>query len=222
MFATNFINRCMNAMRPTGRTRADCIQTFSGVRYYPATPSSEDVRIVDIAHHLSMLCRYTGACKKFYSVAEHSVLVSYCVPPELALVGLMHDAAEAYTNDISRPLKRSLPDYRRIEHLNWLAIAEKFDLPERMPYEVHEADIAVLLTEQSVLMLPRQWSQGVDGEAADVEIRGLSPEQAEREFIQRYYELTIGRTARRGQPADGSPGLAALDPCYGSLEGCAA
>lgn len=173
----------------TGRTKADWMCTFSGVQYYPASPRAEDVRIVDIAHALSMLCRYTGHCSKFYSVAEHSVHVSHVVPPDLALLGLMHDATEAYVNDLSRPLKRSLPDYRKIEALNWYAIAEKFNLARHLPREVHDADIAVLLTEQAALMPRLPAEQGVSGEAARVHILAVSPPIAEKMFLQRYYEL---------------------------------
>lgn len=76
------------------------MQTFSGALYWPMDPRPEDVNILDIAHSLSMQCRYTGHVSKFYSVAEHSVHVSNIVPKELAMCGLLHDATEAYLTAI--------------------------------------------------------------------------------------------------------------------------
>src|SRR3990167_7917384 len=171
--------------------------TFSGVQYFPANPRVEDVRIVDIAHHLARLCRFTGAIKtEHYSVAEHSVHVSHTVPPEHTFAGLMHDAPEAYMNDVNRPLKHSLPDYKRIEQLNWAVIAEKFGLPAELPPEVHDADAAVFLTEQALLLppLPARGEYAAQAGAA-VEILSLAPNAAERLFLARFYELTRGRKA---------------------------
>jgi hypothetical protein len=177
-----------------GRGERDWMQTFSGVHYYPAHPRVEDVCILDIAHALSNLCRYTGHVRKFYSVAEHCVLVSQVVPPEFAFIGLMHDAPEFVLNDLNRPTKH-LPwlwGYRRIEARNWKVIAEKFGLPLVLPPEIHQADIGVLLAEQAVLMLPRTSSQGVVGVPADVPIACWPPEVAEKMFLDRFYELTRG------------------------------
>jgi len=174
----------------------DWMCTYSGVKYYPAAPDPRDVRIVDIAHHLARLCRYTGAIKtEHYSVAEHSVHVSYCVPPEMAFLGLMHDAPEAYINDINRPLKRSLPDYANIEKLNWVAVATKFNLPLELPPEIHAADVRVYLTERDALMPPMPGDTGYNGERAPVKILALAPNAAEYLFMQRYYELTRGRSS---------------------------
>lgn len=171
----------------------DWMCTYSGVKYYPAAPDIADVRIVDIAHHLARICRYTGAISaEHYSVAEHSVHVSYCVPPEMAFMGLMHDAPEAYVSDINRPLKRSLPDYARIEELNWRVIALKFNLPFDLPKEVHTADIRVYLTERDALMPPMPDYEDYGLERAPVKILSLAPSAAEYLFLQRYYDLTRG------------------------------
>src|SRR5208282_6622849 len=81
------------------------IRTFSGGRFYVLEPRVEDVRIEDIAHALSMQCRFTGHVREFYSVAEHSVWVSRYSHREDALWGLLHDASESYIGDMSTPLK---------------------------------------------------------------------------------------------------------------------
>lgn len=174
------------------------MQTYTGRVYWPVDPRADEVFIEDIAHHLALLCRYTGACSRFYSIAEHSVIVSRMVPRQHALAGLLHDAPEAYLNDLNRPLKRSpgLEEYRRIEVLNWWAVAARFDLDIELPHEVEQADNEILFHEQAVLMPPApeglDWGMGLPRPAV------LRPSllhcwdwiQAEREFLHRYKELT--------------------------------
>jgi hypothetical protein len=87
--------------------RGDWMQTFTGRAFYPLDPRPEDIDPVDIAHALSLICRYGGHSSRFYSVAEHCVLMSHAVAPEHALWALLHDATEAYLGDMIRPLKRS-------------------------------------------------------------------------------------------------------------------
>ncbi len=62
------------------------MQTCTGQKVDPFNPDPDTINIEDIAHHLSMLCRFTGAVKKFYSVAEHSWLLSRFVSPENAFL----------------------------------------------------------------------------------------------------------------------------------------
>lgn len=81
------------------------IQTFTGKKVFPFAMTPDQVCIEDIAHALALKCRFTGHCKRFYSIAEHSVRVSWLVRPEVQLAALLHDAAEAYLPDFARPLK---------------------------------------------------------------------------------------------------------------------
>lgn len=166
------------------------IQTSTGGTYDALNPRLADVKIRDIAHALSMLCRFGGHCSRFYSVAEHSVLVSLVVPPELALVGLMHDATEAYCVDVPRPLKRHLLNYAEIEHNHWRVIAEKFGMPEEMDHRVHDADNRVLIAERNVLLPGPYGAAWPDVEAAEVKPIGLSPMAAYSDFMARFRELT--------------------------------
>ncbi len=135
------------------------VQTWSGRAFYPLDPRPEDLDIGDIAHALSYLCRFGGHCTHFYSVAEHCVRVSRAIEDhggtrEEAFAGLMHDAAEAYIGDMTRPLKQApeLAGYKLVEQLIEAAIAERFRLPRVMPPIVKRFDLVLLSTEKRDLM----------------------------------------------------------------------
>ena len=171
--------------------RGDWMQTYTGQQFYPLAPRAEDVDLLDIAHALGMLCRYNGHTQRFYSVAEHCVLMSQAVAPEHALWALLHDATEAYVGDMIRPLKLNMPDYRKAEDLVMAAIAEKFGLDGVvMPPEVKDVDTRILLAERNALLAesPRPWS--VHGAPLDVEIQAWSPTQAKMAYLVRFSEIT--------------------------------
>ena len=175
---------------------ASRIMTRSGRIFDCLEPRAEDVTIGDIAHALSMLCRFCGHVDSFYSVAQHSVLVSrHCAPPD-ALAGLLHDAAEAYVTDVPGPLKRTeqLWGYRTIEYLVQRVIAERFGLPASAPASVRAADEAVLVAEARDLMPPGALSRlGFlhDTSRIDDVIVPLPPQEARAEFLRRYRELAV-------------------------------
>jgi hypothetical protein len=175
------------------RERGDWMQTYTGRAFYPTAPLAEDIDPLDIAHALSLLCRYGGHVNRFYSVAEHCVLMSHAVAPVNALWALLHDATEAYLVDIPRPLKSSLPEYRRIEDRLAVVIAEVFGLPPICPGEVKLADARILLDERAALMAspPQPWA--VDRLLPlGVEIHGWSPVEAEERFLARLAEADHG------------------------------
>lgn len=190
------------AKHDTTARKGDWMQTFTGRQYWPLDPRAGDVDIDDIAHHLAMICRFCGACSRHYSVAEHSVYVSRLVPPELALPALLHDASEAYCNDIVRPVKRHLPGYAAIEAANEAAIFAALDVPEPTPGQwalIKEADNAILLAEQALLMgpAPASWSpldvpQVLVDKALGLLRAGVAPTPpgAKYLFLHRYRELS--------------------------------
>ena len=140
------------------------IQTFTGKQFDFKDPNVESIDIKDIAHALSMICRFNGHCTRFYSVAEHSIRVSRLLSREHALWGLLHDAHEAYVGNMVMPLKVYLresaaPMMTSWHHLeSWCreAIRDRFNLPGSMPPEVKEADMVMLATERRDLMVPSE------------------------------------------------------------------
>lgn len=171
-------------------SRGDWMQTFTGRQFFPLTPAPEDIDPNDIAHALSLICRYGGHVTRFYSVAEHCVLLSHAVAPEHALWALLHDATEAYVGDMVRPIKRYLADYIAIEDRVAWAIAERFGLDPSMPAEVKDADNRILLDERAAVMAPAPHPWHQDGlEPLGVHVAGWPPEVAELRYRARLQEL---------------------------------
>ncbi len=178
-------------IEPDGRY-GDWMLTRTGQVFYPLDPRLVEIHPYDIGHALGMICRFGGHVSDFYSVAEHSVLMSHAVSPANALWALLHDATEAYLNDLIRPLKRHLPEYVRIEQHLMTAIAVQFHLPGACPAEVKTADNRILVDERAALLPPytRPWKSTENVPALGVPISGWSPTEARRRFLDRYTELT--------------------------------
>ena len=164
------------------------IQTFTGKRFRPDDAQPDQLDIRDIAHSLSLLCRYNGHCQRFYSVADHSVRVSRQCPPHAAAWGLLHDLGEAYLGDMPRPIKTFFPDYETFEQRLLKAAAEAFSLPWPIPPEVRAADDLLLVTEMRDLMLPVP-ETGLGLEPLPEPIVPLAPTEAEAAYLARYEEL---------------------------------
>jgi len=167
------------------------ILTASGNLFHFVERSNNILEIEDIAHALSHICRFTGHTKEFYSVAQHSVLVSYIVDPDYALQGLLHDAAESVLGDVSSPLKQLLPDYKALERSIEKTIFEKFGLPETLHPSVKAADLRMLVTEQRDLMpkLDEAWASFSHIKPLDISIFPVGPIEAKQRFLDRYKQL---------------------------------
>jgi hypothetical protein len=179
----------MNYTRETNESA--WIQLYTGQPFWPLDPRPEEIDILDIAHALSMQCRYSGHVNSFYSVAEHSVHISRAVSPEFALWGLLHDASEAYLVDIPKPLKPLLPQYKAAERSVMACIALHFGLDPVEPPEVKEMDFRILFNEREALLNRSAKEWGIVGEPIpNLKIRAWNPDAAEHLFLARFTELT--------------------------------
>lgn len=174
--------------------KGDWVQTFTGKMFWPLDPRPEEVDVEDIAHALSLMCRFGGHCDEFYSVAQHSVFVSENVPPESKLAALLHDASEAYLADVTRPVKKSLPDYFKIEDNLTRVIYEHAGVKNYDAEAIVRADMIMLYTEMRDLMKtpPKAWEEQdkYSDLMLDEIIIPLSSQSAEELFLVVYQELT--------------------------------
>ena len=136
--------------------QGDYIITATGKRFYPIDPREEDICIEDIAHSLAMLNRYMGHTRFPYSVAQHCWLGSHFAAKEHQLAFLLHDASEAYVNDVARPVKRYLPDYQQIEDFIQEIIGKKYGV-DLFHEEVKTVDTRMLVTEAPNLCTGEGW-----------------------------------------------------------------
>ncbi len=183
----------MNAVPRKG----DWMQTVSGRQFWPLDPRVGEIFIEDIAHSLSMACRYAGHCLRFYSVAEHSVLMTRWLQAngysqEEQLTALLHDAPEAYLVDVPRPVKPFLTEYKSIEARLWLMVAAKFGVSPNMPSIVKFADESILADErqQNIAPCPVPWD--LQHGPLGVTLQYWHPAQAKSEFLEEFERLTGG------------------------------
>ena len=173
----------------------DWIQTYTGKVLYPLDPREEEIDIIDGAKSLSQICRFTGHSRFFYSVAQHSVLVSSMCKTH-KLWGALHDLQEYAIGDVARPMKRSkgFETYNEAEKKWVKVICNKFGLQEEMPAEVKEADNRMLITERNQLMSkpPMEWFDKY--EPYDIKIDPWDPKVAEQRFLELFYSLYKGES----------------------------
>ncbi len=182
------------------------ITTFTGKRFYFLAPTPESVDIESIAECLSKVCRFGGHCNGYYSVAEHSVLVTniarikYKITDKKQLLKfLLHDGTEAYVGDMVSPLKYAIPEFKAIENLIWdKAIAPHFNLTLDHPPEIKAADNEAFYFEKN--FLKGRYEQPLEPE---FKIKCLGPKDAKEEFLRIFKELTgddtLDRTSEQGK-----------------------
>lgn len=172
----------------------DWMALASGRQFWPQDPRVEDIHVEDIAHHLSMICRYGGATAFHYPVAQHAVLICHWLRSVGAdsmtqAWGLHHDDPEAYIGDIIRPIKRDLSAYFPIEERLMSVIAERFGLTPEMPPIVQEADNRILADEarDCLRLCVVNWTANI--QPLGVEILPWTNEQARDAYLREHYRL---------------------------------
>lgn len=177
-------------------TKYKCVEwvpTFTGRLIYPRAPTVESITIIDIAHHLSNQCRYSGATNLHYSVAQHCCILTDYVQKERkgtpldCLQILLHDSAEAYIVDIPRPVKQFMPEYREWDHALTMCIrkwAGFGDLP--IPEWQDELDSRIISDERWQLLNDNHedWKHNV--QPLGVRIEPWGARFAEQQFLARY------------------------------------
>jgi hypothetical protein len=188
----------------------DWFVTYTGKEFYPLDPRVEDFCIEDIAHALALQTRWMGHCKNFYSIASHSMACLKVAEmegrsEEARQWALMHDAAEAYTGDIVRPIKGhlgmikpsmgpsdqvGLVPFKVFEEKLLKLIAERFGLVWPIPEVVKSIDNRMLVTEakantmyhgENHWIYQKPW-QSIKPYANDGVLLWQTPEMAEQAF----------------------------------------
>ncbi|KKN52298.1 hypothetical protein LCGC14_0613930 [marine sediment metagenome] len=171
------------------------IQTYTGRKFhfelehrYP----EQEISLTDIVHSLSQQTRFVGHTETFYSVAEHSMLVSDMVSDKNKLTALMHDAHEAYTGDVNKPFKTLLPQLKIYENQIMSDISAIFGLVYPFPDEVKLADKVICQLEREQLFPQEPYQTAGSNEILesleyarmkDLEIRCLSQSHVELSFF---------------------------------------
>lgn len=129
------------------------LKTAKGNLIHPFALQIEEIDINEVASSLSKIVRWGGQINRFYSVAAHSIQVSYWVEifggsKQEQLIGLLHDVSESLgCGDLPTPIKKFIPAYVEMEDEMQKIIMAKYNLPYPYPDIVHKADHAALVHE---------------------------------------------------------------------------
>lgn len=172
--------------------------TISGWIYDPQKMGRANINVYDIAWNLAHLCRYHGATKWMYSVAQHSRLLAGKVWTDtgnasMALYALLHDAAEAYIGDLPATVKPN-KSYDEIERAIMDDVMVKFGLNDRLTGEqialVQMYDLRIRADEMKALCHPSAMLF-FEHEPLNVDIEVWSFEVARLRFVDFFNEMSI-------------------------------
>lgn len=170
--------------------RGAFVTTYSGVRFFVEECNIADVPIEDIAHALAMNCRFNGHLDQFYSVAQHSVIVSMLVPSEHRMTALLHDVSEAFVPDMPRPFKKFITGFEEYEDKIQRAVAKCYGTVYPLPETVKYVDKNIVRDEaEAMYRLPPTWIEFYDSVANREWFMKMSPQDAKHYFLDRFYYL---------------------------------
>ena len=177
-------------------TGLDWMHTSLGLRMHPEAPVHKNIAISDIANGLALICRYGGQgdVYKFYSVAEHSVLLAKYALEDVgsfaAMYVLLHDASEAYLGDLVPAVKNAVgPSYEAMEDSVTNAIMDRYCPVHRFRDYAKTLDKRIVPTEKAALMRhPQPWPSDA-ANPLPVKIKCWHPVEAKKRFLQTWEEL---------------------------------
>lgn len=173
--------------------KGDWQETYTG-KFYAIDPKKEEVNLLDIAHGLSLICRYAGQTKHFYSVAQHCLNVCNDLKQlgygeEIQLIGLLHDASEVYISDLPSPFKKAIPEYKVFEDAIEKAIYQRFDLDfpsENVHKIIKHSDNTVLYNEAKVLMNNiDNWTSKYNYKEIKIDVDFRNMSDVENEYLEK-------------------------------------
>jgi hypothetical protein len=187
----------------TATVQQPWIQTLDGHAFNLLVPDPAHISVRTISVVLSRLCRFSGHCRQFYCVADHSVRVCQLVMdqhpnrPDLALAALLHDAHEAFSGfgDVCRPAKSLAPVISQIHARIDLAVAKRFGFDPLLfaTGAVHYADNQMLATELRDLMRtpPAPWDELPPPHPERITPNTMHDAAARFEYLARYFIFTL-------------------------------
>lgn len=183
------------------------IETYTGTAFNVTAPTLDDISIVDIAHSLSLLCRFGGHTEHLYTVGQHSLNVMRVIEAagfdeRVQLKALLHDATEAYMIDLPRPIKVLMPEYKELENRVAAVIYERFGLSDVGHDElIKAADDAVLGYEAVHLMPCEIWNPQSDEwlDSLMLDVSERKPGDVEREFMDELLRLVEHSDKQQGR-----------------------
>lgn len=183
------------------------IEVISGRQiHFAARPRilAREIFAEDIAYSLARLCRYNGHCKRFYSVAEHCLIMEKAAEKmglsiTQRLTILHHDDAEYLIGDLARPIKEKMPEFKALELKIDHAVAIRFGTFYPMPAWLKSMDARILKDERSEVMNPSNNNWGIDNlDKLGVKFMwfaGRFPWLIEKRWLAKHRQLTQKRLA---------------------------
>lgn len=177
-------------MKPVLEVSDGIINSVSGKEVNLIDPLPDMICIKDIANSLGFQCRFAGHVKRFYSVAQHSVFVAALAPDHLKKNALLHDAAEAYLQDISAPLKYIWgPAYKVLEDRFMKTIALKYDLDPELFKEVKPHDVRAIEIEHAAFQCDKMHEWQAECLTLQLPTSVFGPDHSVSYFLSAFYKL---------------------------------
>ena len=153
-------------------------------------PEDSIYTIEDIANGLSHQYRFGGHVLYPITVAQHSVILSKQVEPELALAALLHDGSEAFIADVVRSAKAQMDDYQQLEFQIMIDLFDRVGLDWHdlsgliKDHDQNLGDFEADFCNDPAGCVPLHWGSEENGEPF------WKPEYAKSAFLMRWQHIS--------------------------------